>query len=510
MNTKLLIHAIMRQTTVLIAELSTTAGIRAPLAHLADQVFVNLAKEIEAQGVGRKVAADMFGLALRTYQTKVQRLSESVTNREMTLWQAVLDFLRENGSTARTRLFHRFRNDSESNLRAVLNDLVTSGLVYATGRGDGAIYGMTSEADQNRVLEQQDAESVSSKACGEKLSCICGVCTDDCSQQSDCDDYGASATCTSVLQTPLSKSCQSDLIDESFQACVLPCQSKGDCSQLGDDAACVEGQCINRAPLTTPNSGFPAYCDPLEAIDQPLRLGDFIVAAKNSLETIYAAYETDDDSGDYLLFVSEGDILYRKFISGSGEGRDGDNQSYLFSVVEEESDGFTLLVEIDADDNMTAALVRDSDYEGRIDEIGGNGELLEVLDSAKVEMMEKQNLPGIVSIEYLAEVQGGKTIVVTRPEYDWSYEDFKLYYGTAKEMKQLTVLEVLRAQDGGSTWITFQIDSSTAEVAFPVNLTPDGVEWEPATLTIDDQEYAVTRLDTDAIDLSEFTFVCNE
>jgi len=83
-----------------------------------------------------------------------------VTNREMTLWQAVLDFLRENGSTARTRLFGRFRYESESNLRAVLNDLVTSGLVYCTGRGDSAIYGITSETDQNRMLKQQDADSV--------------------------------------------------------------------------------------------------------------------------------------------------------------------------------------------------------------------------------------------------------------------------------------------------------------------------------------------------------------
>jgi hypothetical protein len=160
MNTTLLIHAIMRQTTVLIAELSTAAGIRAPLAHLADQVFVNLAKEIEAQGVGRKVAADMFGLALRTYQTKVQRLTESATAREMTLWQAVLKYLRENGSTTRTRLFERFRNDPENHLRAVLNDLVTSGLVYATGRSDSVIYGITSEVDQNRVLRQQDVDSV--------------------------------------------------------------------------------------------------------------------------------------------------------------------------------------------------------------------------------------------------------------------------------------------------------------------------------------------------------------
>ena len=70
MDVKLLIDAIVRQTTVLIAQLSTSTGIRAPLAHIADQVFLDLAAEIEAQGVGRKIAADMFGLALRSYQKK--------------------------------------------------------------------------------------------------------------------------------------------------------------------------------------------------------------------------------------------------------------------------------------------------------------------------------------------------------------------------------------------------------------------------------------------------------
>ena len=66
MNVKLLVDAIMRQTTVLVAQLSTAAGVRAPLAHVADQVFLSLAREIEAQGVGKKVVADMFGMALRS------------------------------------------------------------------------------------------------------------------------------------------------------------------------------------------------------------------------------------------------------------------------------------------------------------------------------------------------------------------------------------------------------------------------------------------------------------
>jgi hypothetical protein len=43
-ETRLLVDAIVQQTTVLIAQRSTRAGLRAPLAHIADQVFLELAK----------------------------------------------------------------------------------------------------------------------------------------------------------------------------------------------------------------------------------------------------------------------------------------------------------------------------------------------------------------------------------------------------------------------------------------------------------------------------------
>jgi hypothetical protein len=159
MDVKLLIDAIVRQTTVLIAQLSTSAGIRAPLSHIADQVFLDLAGEIEAQGVTRKVAADMFGLALRSYQKKVQRLTESATVRDRTLWEAVMDFLSEQGSVTRERLFERFRRDSAEDVAAVLNDLVAQGIVYSTGRGPTTVYGLSSEADRRRAVSGARQES---------------------------------------------------------------------------------------------------------------------------------------------------------------------------------------------------------------------------------------------------------------------------------------------------------------------------------------------------------------
>ncbi len=160
MNTKLLIDAIVHQTTVLIAQLSTAAGFRAPLAHIADQVFVELSREIEAQGISRKVAADMFGMAIRTYQKKVQRVLESGSVRDRTLWEATLEFLQERGSSPRRQIFSEFDRDDPIVVGSVLNDLVSSGLVYKTGSGESAVFGITKERDLAQTLREQRRESL--------------------------------------------------------------------------------------------------------------------------------------------------------------------------------------------------------------------------------------------------------------------------------------------------------------------------------------------------------------
>ncbi|MCB9616725.1 MAG: hypothetical protein H6721_17345 [Sandaracinus sp.] len=136
MDTRGLIDAIVQQTTVLVAQLATAAGIRAPLAHVADEVFLHLATELEQQGVRKKVAADMFGLALRSYQKKVRRLVESKTSRDQTLWEAVLGHVGAKGRIARSALLHDFRADDEATVAAIVGDLVGSGLVTASDEDD--------------------------------------------------------------------------------------------------------------------------------------------------------------------------------------------------------------------------------------------------------------------------------------------------------------------------------------------------------------------------------------
>lgn len=140
MTVEFLIHAIVHQTTILIAQLATVGGGRAPLAQVANQVFLDLVRELEKQGVSRKVSADMFGLGLRTYRRKIQRLSESSTDRGRSLWEVVLEFITQQEKTTRGELLLRFSLDDEAQVRAVLRDLCESQLIVRDDSGLSTSY----------------------------------------------------------------------------------------------------------------------------------------------------------------------------------------------------------------------------------------------------------------------------------------------------------------------------------------------------------------------------------
>lgn len=160
MHIQFLVDDIVRQTTVLIAQLATAAGARAPLARIADQVFADLANELEAQGVRRKVAADMFGMALRSYQTKLRRIWENQDNSAETLWQLIFGELSK-GSITREALATRFRRIEPKQLSATLLDMTQSGVAYCSGKGPQMVYGLTSEMDRAQIGLSQNREALS-------------------------------------------------------------------------------------------------------------------------------------------------------------------------------------------------------------------------------------------------------------------------------------------------------------------------------------------------------------
>ncbi|MBN1652913.1 MAG: hypothetical protein JXA30_03975 [Deltaproteobacteria bacterium] len=153
MKIQLLIDSIVQQTTVLIAKLATAGGARSPLAHIANQVMVELASELESQGLSRKVTADMFGISLRSYRRRVQRMRESSSVRGRTLWEAVLEFVKQGSLVTRRQVFDRFCRDEEEHVRGILHDLVESGLLFCSGAGLDGVYRLATEQELKTIYE---------------------------------------------------------------------------------------------------------------------------------------------------------------------------------------------------------------------------------------------------------------------------------------------------------------------------------------------------------------------
>ncbi len=157
MDTRLLINAVVQQTMVFIAQLATAGGVRAPLVHVADQVFRDLTRELLAQGLKKKVIADMFGMGLRTYQRRLHAAEQSKTDVGRTVWEAVFAYLQQQQPVSGAKVLQRFAHDDREIISGVLNDFVHSGLVYRAGRGDDAVYRIAPETDFQDEASRQRA-----------------------------------------------------------------------------------------------------------------------------------------------------------------------------------------------------------------------------------------------------------------------------------------------------------------------------------------------------------------
>jgi hypothetical protein len=122
---------------------------------VAEQVFLELVRELERQGVSRKVAADMFGMALRTFRRRIQRLSASHTVSNRSLWEAILAFIGEHDVVTQSEVLRRFHKDDEELARGVLQDLAETGLVFRAGKGASARF----RAVRGVEMEHDDDEA---------------------------------------------------------------------------------------------------------------------------------------------------------------------------------------------------------------------------------------------------------------------------------------------------------------------------------------------------------------
>jgi hypothetical protein len=168
-------------------------------------------------------------------------------------------------------------------------------------------------------------------------------------------------------------------------------------------------------------------------------------------------------SGGDRVFVSSGDTLNRKRITGSGSN--GTDFTWSF----EDGSVTRRLVARKQGDEVTGIALASPDQRSFLDQLGASAEPLVPVDPRALTSLKVRNLPGEITLEYVAAVQDGSQMVVTRPLDDWTYEDFRVFYGRDDRLVERTVHDVSR---GSYTSIDFIVDGSDYHATFSSILAP--------------------------------------
>jgi len=265
--------------------------------------------------------------------------------------------------------------------------------------------------------------------------------------------------------------------------------------------------CSNAHVASSDAGSRAGPCDPLAPHELPVTLGTVLGVGQDSAGTIYMADEVTAPYSD-RVFVSSGNSLWRKRVSGSGQSGGTADRDYTFSYVNG-SNNQALLIQIRG--GVTAAMaLGPGDSRAFVGAADSGQSALTVLDRSAISTMTLRNLPGDVVIEYVADVSNGNIVIVTRPQDDWTDKSFKVFYGTPNAMIERPLISFSRGND---TYITFQVDSAPYLAHFVLTMEPaDGgvnVQHPPGTLEPGDgSTWTLTeRLPTPTA-LAEFSFTC--
>ena len=244
-------------------------------------------------------------------------------------------------------------------------------------------------------------------------------------------------------------------------------------------------------------------CNPLVGSRQPVTLGEVLAIGRAADGTVYMLDEVD---GEVRAFVSDSEVLRRRRVLGSGSGTLPGVEFYDIDVESADDLPLHLYLEIPDDGEPTFTAIA---MPGRNSpDAAGDGEALELLDEDALADFTLENLPPDVDIEYHARLEDGRRVVVTRPEDDWSYEDFRAFVGEEERVLEREVMSVLRARDGGSTTIELTLDGEPAELSFPVTSVNGVIMPGPATLEQDGEVLSLELLPAEAAAVDGLSFFC--
>jgi hypothetical protein len=257
----------------------------------------------------------------------------------------------------------------------------------------------------------------------------------------------------------------------------------------------VAGCYVKGDPYVAPDT---SACSPLESVEAPIELGSVLGVGEAADGTVHLMDRVDLS---LRVFVSSGNSLVRVLVSGEGTLYDAGVETNLASF---ERGGVDVTLGVEA--GATTRIAVGPGTVRSFEEVLASGEELTIVPDTAIEDYVLRNLPGDVEIEYVAQIETGERLVVIRPSEEWTYDDFRLFIGEPERLVERQVTSVVRARDGGSTWIRFDFHGEAAEVSFPSPLA--GPAADPATLTTGTGTYAVERLPPESV--TSFSFECLE
>lgn len=316
--------------------------------------------------------------------------------------------------------------------------------------------------------------------------------------------------------------CSSPAPSTSSSSHWVKCGSDDDCKALAD-TTCSSGYCVDRSgtrveqPATT--GGGPGVCNPLAGPVGPITLGEVIGVGRDAKGVTYVADEITSSS-TYRVFMSDGKVLQRRRLLGSAMnlGKDGGDYRFEFDAGGTPEALLIGLYEhsIVGPGGMTGTNSIALGPAGMKTFIGDPGAVTTMLsfeDSSVLSAFTLRNLPGDVTIEYVADVEDGSVIVVTHPAVDYDYTDFRMFYGQPPKLQERHVTNTTRAKSG-STVMTFDVAGATYTASFPwvMEFSQDGGSvGHPGDGTVD-QGDGMTRAFTQRwptpTTLSDLSFTC--
>ena len=261
-------------------------------------------------------------------------------------------------------------------------------------------------------------------------------------------------------------------------------------------------------------------CDPLQTRNIPIELEHPIAVGRHPDGTLYVVDRVGDDSRS---FSGTAGVLQRGIDVRASES----DRAHLWDDFTANGQSWLLRIDREAwhaerlgPRHFSMARLGEVDPHSSAPERMCQGELLEILSPEAVEGWEVRNREETITIEYLAEIEDGRLLLVTQAN---GLSTIRVFFGPKHEVGERDLSVFARARDGGTTNVEFFVDGELAQAVFPIRCQgrdpfaspPENEllqrnERCPGTLTVGDETHALpaTRFRPTRADIPPAAFVC--